>query len=124
MILTGTGLTGATAVTFGGIAATSVNVVNSTTVTAVTPAHAIGPVDVVIDTPVGGATLANGYTYLTTAVGQPSGGGIIACLNPGNNLIAATTDISTGIVWGGLVQQRMLRVIRMVLSIPRRLLPV
>ncbi|HAU1321876.1 TPA: hypothetical protein F8R96_13160 [Legionella pneumophila] len=104
VILTGTGLTGATAVTFGGIAATSVNVVNSTTVTAVTPAHVIGPVDVVIDTPVGGATLANGYTYLTTAVGQPSGGGIIACLNGGlNNLIAATADNHTGIgiIWGG-----------------------
>ncbi|HAT6978714.1 TPA: hypothetical protein JAN54_10555 [Legionella pneumophila] len=103
VVLTGTGLTGATAVTFGGIAATSVNVVNSTTVTAVTPAHAIGPVDVVIDTPVGGATLANGYTYLTTAVGQPSGGGIIACLNGGlNNLIAATADNSSGIIWGGV----------------------
>src|SRR5690606_11666161 len=59
--LTGIGLTGATAVTFDGIAATSVNVVNSTTVTGVTPAHAAGVVDVVISTPAGNATLANGY---------------------------------------------------------------
>jgi hypothetical protein len=57
---------------------------------------------VVIDTPAGGATLTNGYTYLATAVGQSSGGGTIACLNGGlNNLIAATADNSTGIEWGG-----------------------
>jgi len=100
--LTGTGLTGATGVTFDGVAATSVKVVNSTTVTGVTPAHTAGVVDVVIDTPAGGATLANGYTYVATAVGQSSGGGTIACLNGGlNNLIAATTDNSASIQWGG-----------------------
>ncbi|MFO9238211.1 IPT/TIG domain-containing protein [Legionella pneumophila serogroup 1] len=99
--LTGTGLTGATSVTFDGVAATSVNVVNSTTVTGVTPAHAAGIVDVVIDTPAGGATLANGYTYVATAVGQPAFGGTIACLNIGNNLIAAAADNSIGIQWGG-----------------------
>jgi hypothetical protein len=100
--LTGTGLTGTTSVTFDGIAATSVNVVNSTTVTGVTPAHAVGVVDVVIDTPAGGATLANGYTYVTTAVGQPAFGGTIACLNGGlNNLITATANNSNSIKWGG-----------------------
>ena|SRR3990167_127510 len=99
--LTGTNLTGATGITFDGEAATSVNVVNSTSVTGVTPAHAVGAVDVVITTPNGTATLTNGYTYQTTAVGQSSGGGIIACLNEGNNLIAATADNNTGIVWGG-----------------------
>ena len=100
--LTGTGLTSATSVTFGGTAASSVNVVNSTTVTAVTPAHATGAVDVVITTSSGSATLTNGYTYVTTAVGQPAYGGTIACLNGGlNNLIAATADNSTGIQWGG-----------------------
>ncbi|WP_198009973.1 IPT/TIG domain-containing protein [Legionella tunisiensis] len=99
--LTGTGLTGATSVTFDGIAATSVTVVNSTTVTGVTPAHTAGAVDVVINTPAGGATLANGYTYVATAVGQPAFGGTTACLNTGNNLIAATADNSTAIEWGG-----------------------
>lgn len=103
VILTGTGLTGVTSVTFDGIPATSVNAVNSTTVTAVTPASlTIGTVNAVINTPAGGATLANGYTYVTTAVGQPSRGGIIACLNGGiNNLIAATAD-NMGVQWGGL----------------------
>ncbi len=99
--LTGVGLTGATGVTFDGTAATSVNVVNSTTVTAVTPAHAAGVVNVVITTPAGSATDTNGYTYLTTTVGQSAYGGTIACLNGGlNNLIAATADNSTGIQWG------------------------
>lgn len=101
-ILTGTGLMGTTGITFDGIAATSVNVIDSTTVTGVTPAHMAGPVDVVIDTPAGGGTLANGYTYVATAVGQPALGGTIACLNGGsfNDLIAATVDNNT-IAWGG-----------------------
>lgn len=101
--LTGTGLTGATSITFGGVAATSVNVVNSTTVTGVTPAHGTAVVDVVIDTPVGGATLDNGYTYVATAVGQPAFGGTIGCLNGGlNNLIAATVDDpDSPVQWGG-----------------------
>jgi IPT/TIG domain len=100
--LTGTNFTGTTGVTFGGAAATSVNVVNSTTVTAVTPAHAVGAVDVVLTTPGGSATLSGGYTYLVTAIGQPSGGGTIACLGGGTqDLIAATANNSSGIDWGG-----------------------
>lgn len=97
--LTGVGLTGTTDVTFGGVAATSVNVINSTTVSAVTPAHVIGAVDVVITTPSGSTTDVSGYTYLTTVVGQSAFGGTIACLNPSNNLIAATADNSSGIQW-------------------------
>ena len=100
--LTGTGLTGATSVTFDGVPATSINVVNATTITAVTPAHAAGAVNVAVFTPAGAAQLTNGYTYLITAVGQTSGGGVIAALGGGlNNLIAATADNSTGIGWGG-----------------------
>lgn len=100
--LTGTGLAGATSITFDGVAATSVNVINSTTVTAVTPAHAVGNVNVVITTPGGTAQLVNGYTYLVTAVGQSSSGGVIAALDGGlNNLIAAVANNSTSIEWGG-----------------------
>ena len=99
--LTGSGFTGATSLTFGGTAATSLNVVSSTSVTAVTPAHATGAVNVVITTPSGSGTKTNGYTYATTAVGQSAYGGKIACLNTGNNLIAATADNSTIIQWGG-----------------------
>lgn len=100
VMLTGSGFTGATNLTFGGTAATSLNVVSSTSVTAVTPAHATGAVNVVITTPSGSATKTNGFTYATTAVGQSAYGGTIACLNGSlNNLIAATADNSTGIQW-------------------------
>lgn len=62
--ITGTNLDEITSVKFGGSSATSVVVVNSTTITCVTPAHAAGAVDVVIaDADGTEATLAGGYTY-------------------------------------------------------------
>ncbi|MGM9454918.1 IPT/TIG domain-containing protein [Legionella bozemanae] len=101
--ITGTGLTGATGVVFGGIAATNFNVVNSTTITAVTPAHTVGAVDVVINSSIGGVTFSNGYFYVATAAGQPSSGGTIACINGGfQNLIAATADNILAIQWSRL----------------------
>lgn len=101
--LIGTNLTGATSISFGGVPATSVNVVNATNLTAVTPAHAVGAVDVVVTTSGGDVTLASGYTYLTTAVGQESGGGVIAALNGGlQNLIAAKADNGTPVQWAKL----------------------
>lgn len=100
--LTGTNLAGATGITFGGMAATSVNVVNETTITAVTPANAAGAVDVVVTTPAGDATLPNGYTYLATAVGQSAFGGTVAALDGGlQNLVAATADNASAVAWGG-----------------------
>lgn len=99
--LIGSGFTGVTGVTFGGVAATSVNFVDSTTVTAVTPAHAAGAVDVEITTLSGSATDTNGFTYLATAVGQPAYGGKIACLNLNNNLITTNADSPVPSVWGG-----------------------
>ncbi|MFV8818717.1 midcut-by-XrtH protein [Haliea sp. E17] len=99
--ITGANLAGATGVTFDGVPATSVNVVGSTTITAVAPAHAAGAVDVAVSAPAGTATLASGFTYLATAVGQAAGGGVITALNGGNSLVAATADSSAGIQWGG-----------------------
>jgi hypothetical protein len=105
--LTGTNLSGATAATFGGIAATSINVINATTVAAVTPAHPAGIVDVAVTTPGGTATLLNGFTYLNETIGQPSGGGIIGCegIGPQQNLIAATVNNSNGTIWGSYPPQ-------------------
>ncbi|MBX7210334.1 MAG: cadherin-like beta sandwich domain-containing protein [Verrucomicrobiaceae bacterium] len=61
--ITGTDFTGATAVTIGGAAATSVNVVNATTITCTTPAHAAGTASVLVTTP-GGTNAANTlFTY-------------------------------------------------------------
>ena len=62
--ITGTGFIGGATVSVGGAAATGVAVVNATTITASTPAHAAGAVSIVVtntDTKTG--ALANGFTY-------------------------------------------------------------
>jgi hypothetical protein len=58
--ITGMGFTGATSVTVGGAAATAVVVVNSSTITATTPAHAVGTVDVAVTTPKGTSPTTGG----------------------------------------------------------------
>jgi hypothetical protein len=63
--ISGTGFQAGAAVTFGGSAATNVVVVNSTTITAKTPAHAAGSVNVTVtNTDTSNATLTSGYTFL------------------------------------------------------------
>ena len=62
--ITGTGFVSGVAVTIGGAATTSVTFVNSTSITAITPAGTAGPQDVVVtnpDTQIG--TLTGGFTY-------------------------------------------------------------
>ena len=69
--ITGTNFTGATAVDFGlPNPATSVVVVNSTTITCVSPAHAAGFVDVQVTTPCATSTpgTGDGFTYATAPV--------------------------------------------------------
>lgn len=61
--ITGTGYTNATSATLGGVAITGFTVVNDTTITGTTAAHAAGAVDVVVVDPGGNGTLAAGYTY-------------------------------------------------------------
>jgi hypothetical protein len=61
--ITGTNFTGATSVTIGGIAPTGVTIVNATTITATTAAHAAGAVDIAVTTPVGTGNGKNLYTY-------------------------------------------------------------
>lgn len=62
--ITGTGFVATPAVTFGGANATAEVFVNSTTLTAVVPAHALGLVNVVVTNPDAQAgTLTNGYYY-------------------------------------------------------------
>ncbi len=76
--LTGTNFTGATAVTIGGAAATSVSVTNATTLTCTTPAGSAGSASVLVTTP-GGSNAANTlYSYVVpaptvTAVSPASG---------------------------------------------------
>ena len=65
--ITGTNLTGATAVTFGGTAASSYTVNSATQITATSPAHAVGTVQVQATTPDGASanTAADDYGYWT-----------------------------------------------------------
>src|SRR3984893_16729171 len=72
--ITGTGFAVGATVKFGGTSATNVTVVNSTSITATTPAHSAGAVSVVVtNTDNQSGTLSNGYTYTSG-----SGGGGIA----------------------------------------------
>ncbi|MBV9457469.1 MAG: IPT/TIG domain-containing protein, partial [Bradyrhizobium sp.] len=62
--ITGTNfVTGATSVTIGGVAAANVAVVSLTQITATTPAHAAGVVNVVATTPVGSGAGTGLFTY-------------------------------------------------------------
>jgi YVTN family beta-propeller protein len=96
--ITGTNLTGASAVRFGTAAATGFTVVSATQVTATAPAGAAGAVDVTVTTP--GGTSATGaadrYTYLAlptvTALSPVTGpvtGGTSVIIT-GTNLTGAT----------------------------------
>jgi phosphatidylserine/phosphatidylglycerophosphate/cardiolipin synthase-like enzyme len=65
--ITGTGFQTGAAVTLGGTAATNVVVSNGTTITATTPPHGAGPVDVVVtNTDSQSGTLTSGFTYAQT----------------------------------------------------------
>ncbi|MFM5667701.1 putative Ig domain-containing protein [Aeromonas hydrophila] len=91
--LTGTDFTGATAVSFGGTAASGYIVNNATTITATTPAHAAGAVNVVVTTPSGTATLTNGYTYTVPA---PTVGPVSATVAANSSANPITLSLSGG----------------------------
>lgn len=63
--ITGNNLQDVTAGTLGGVALTSIVVVTSQHITAVTGAHVAGLVDLVLTNPTGSETLSNAYTYRT-----------------------------------------------------------
>ena len=70
--ISGAGFLAGATVSLGGTAATGVTVVNSTSITATTPAHAAGAVDVTVtNSDSQSGTLTGGYTYSSS-----SGGGI------------------------------------------------
>lgn len=101
--ITGTDFTGATSVTIGGNPATGVTVVNATTITAISPAHAAGATDVIVITP-NGAGLGSGiYTYVTpgptvSAISPSSGpivGGTFVTIT-GTNFVNGATTVTIG----------------------------
>lgn len=96
--ITGTSLTGATLVTFGGTSVAFV-VTNDTTITATAPAHAVGTVDVFVTTPLGTSpnTAADNYIYgdlptvtLLSPVTGPIAGGTVVTIT-GTGFTGATS---------------------------------
>ncbi len=66
--ITGTFMNGATSVKVGGVPATNVVAVNSTTVTAVTPAGSVGAASVEVTGAKGTATASGAFTYISIVV--------------------------------------------------------
>src|SRR5436190_1528347 len=100
--LSGTNYAAGATVSVGGITATAVNVVNSTTMTAVAPAHAFGSVNVVVQNTDGQSGLkTNAFTYLAPAptltgvspAGGPTTGGTALTLTGTNFISGATVTV-------------------------------
>ncbi|BCS31826.2 hypothetical protein TBR22_A10280 [Luteitalea sp. TBR-22] len=102
--LTGTNFSGSPTVTVGGVAATGVTVINSTTITAVTPTGTAGARDVVVTTLGGDATLVGGFTYVApptvsglTPSSGPTAGGTTVTIT-GSNFTADTQVRFSGVI--------------------------
>lgn len=100
VVITGTNFIGTTAVTFGGVSATSFQINSATQITALTPPRAPGSVTVAVVTP--GGTITTNFTYSSlptaTTLSPTSGttsGGVTVSIN-GTNFIGAT-----GVTFGG-----------------------
>lgn len=64
VVIKGTDFSGTAGVTVGGVAATNFKVVDNTTITCTTGAHAAGAVAVVIQDDAGNVTASNAFTYV------------------------------------------------------------
>ena len=89
--ITGTNFTGVTGVSFGGTAAAGFSFISATSMTATSPAHAAGGVDVKVTTPGGTSAVATGdfFTFVTTAA-PPT----VTSLSPTSGPIAGGTVIT------------------------------
>jgi hypothetical protein len=88
--ITGTGFLAGATVNLGGTTAAGITVVNSTTITATTPAHTSGAVNIVVtnaDTQSG--TFPNGYTYIS-----PNPAPTVATVTPTSGTTAGGTAVT------------------------------
>ena len=92
-----------TGVGFGGVAATQVTVVNSTTITAIDPAHAAGPVSVTVGDSAGVATAAQQFTYVSDVVNVSSIAPAYGPVAGGTKVTITGTGFSAGstVTFGG-----------------------
>jgi uncharacterized delta-60 repeat protein len=100
--LTGTGFTGATNVTFGGVPATNVIVVSATQLTCTTPAGTAGVKSVLVTTPIGTSAANSLFTY------EISTPGATESLNPGlvgSQVFTTLTQPDGKIIVGGVFSQ-------------------
>jgi len=90
--ITGTGFLGATGVTFDGIAGPEFTVVDDTTITVTSPAHAVGTVDVIVLDEIGGDSEPLDFEYTADAAdassldpdsGSETGGTIVTITGTG-----------------------------------------
>jgi len=97
-VLIGTGLTGATSLSVGGVAATGINLISDTSLAFTVPASAtLGSKNVIISTPGGSSTLTNGFTYVSaptitslSVLSSSLSGGILDTIT-GTNLTGTTS---------------------------------
>jgi len=85
--LTGTSFTGATSVSFDGLAATNMVILSATQITCTTPAHAVGPVSVIVTNQVGSNAANTAFSYTVPA---PTVSGV----NPASGPITGGTSVS------------------------------
>jgi phosphatidylserine/phosphatidylglycerophosphate/cardiolipin synthase-like enzyme len=97
--ITGTGFTTGATVGFGGAPATNINVTSGTSITATTPAHAAGMVNVVVtNSDNQSSTLTNGYQYLVTTSNPPS----VTSVSPNSGTTSGGTVVTVN--GGGFAQ--------------------
>ena len=84
--ISGVGFTGTTAVTFGGTPAASFTVNSDTSITAITPTHVGGMVDVVVTHPGGPSNYQNSFTFTGTSLP------VTATSNPANKALIFETE--------------------------------
>jgi formylglycine-generating enzyme required for sulfatase activity len=98
--ITGQYLAGTTALTIGGVPAADLVVVNSTTLTAVTPPGSVGAADVVVTGAKGTVTVPGGFNYLSVIT--PSWATLIEALpDPAvvTNADLRAAIVATGLAW-------------------------
>ncbi len=98
--ISGAYFTSATSVLIGGALATNLVVVSSTTITAVTPAHAAGSVSITITTPSRISTFQNAFLYASSSIlsvfpnmGVVGGGALITI---SGNYLGGATSVTIG----------------------------